>query len=249
MARDGLAQPRDVADRREIGRDGGLQSLDGRAQRSDLASGGLVARDGGAQRVETRDGIAQRGDVRRLHDSAQRRDIGPDRLAQLGELVRGGQVGDAGAQRLGLALELLDPIAGDGGVQLLAQGIGARCTCSTRSSAAASSARADERSRSRSRSRRSTVAASSERIAVRGLLVLGAHRLELRRDVPAFQTRERGCGTRFGGGDRLGEPGVGGGALTLERSTREATRAAAASAAANVSSSARSSFESRRSAS
>ena len=106
----------------------GLVALDGLAQLRDLAGGGLVAGDGLAQRVDlgvgrlvAGDDVAQLGDLR-----GGRHEVGVERLAQVvvGDglaqrrdlvLERAHRL-DAGAQRLGLALELVQAaavVAGD----------------------------------------------------------------------------------------------------------------------------------------
>ena len=154
--------------------------------------------DGILTTVEAR----QRVDVRRDQGVAQRSNVGPDRLTQLGELVRGGGVGQPLAQGLGATLDLLDALqrGGDlgagGGALTLAVALQAL----------------DGRGE-----------LGADR--VRGLLVLGAHLLDLRGDLgavdgglgPAGGLGDRLGRTGLGGGDRLGQAGVGRTRLALER--------------------------------
>ena len=194
---------------------------DGLAQRGKLGGGRLVARDHVAHLGHLGGGGHEVG-VERLADVAL-----PQRL-------------DAGAQRLGLALELVEPVAvvaGDGGAldgdvgELLADGVGAardlldalegggELSASGLALAVTVALEALDR--------------RGERCAggLRGLLVLGADLLELGGDVDrpeagleagtggveaAAGLGDRLDGAGLGGGDGLGQARVGLGAVALE---------------------------------
>ena len=238
VALDGVAQRGDLAGRC-------LVALDGLAQLRDLAGGGLVAGDRLAQRVDLGvgrlvpgDDVAQLGDLR-----SGRHEVGVERLAQVvvGDglaqrrdlvLERAHRL-DAVAQRLGLALELVQTatvVAGDGSAldrdvrELLADGVGTALDlvdplqgggelgASGLALTLTFALQALDRGRELDAS------------GLRRLLVLGADLLKLGGDVDAIQARlecgaggvgaagglgDRLDGTRLGGGDGLADPGVG----------------------------------------
>ena len=184
---------------------------DGRSRK--LGGGGLLAGDGVAQRGEVTLGRvlapssrasasrSVRGPTsgKRL---AQRGEVGADGLAQLGELVGGRGVGEPLAQGLGAALDLLDAL--QRGSDLGAGGGALALAVALQALDGRGELGADR---------------------VRGLLVLGAHLLELGGDLGAVDRSvgtasglgDRLGGAGLGGGDRLGQPGVGGAGLALER--------------------------------
>ena len=236
-ASDGLTQRRDVSG-------GGLGASDGLTQRRDVSGGGLRASDSLTQRRDvtgggrrTRDGLLG-GGLRARHRVSQREDVAGgglgacDGLAQRGEFACEVLLAhrlDAGAQPVGLALQLVQAAAvvagqalGGGALdgqagELLADGVGAALDLLD----------ALQRGGELGAGGLTLALAVALEALERGgelllgglrlLLVLRAQRLELGRDVGAGEASFEAAGgfgdrldrTRFGGGDSLGQAAVG----------------------------------------